>query len=89
MDCGNGDKIDEFKNNVTSWDSWKKNQNATACFNSGGDYGLYQNAVNLTLEESVVTRYVFSLFWGFQVLLYILINSAYFLSDQIVYRTIA
>ncbi|KAI6694290.1 hypothetical protein NL676_022000 [Syzygium grande] len=66
MDCGNGDKIDEFKNNVTSWASWKENPNATACFDSGGDYGLYQNAVNLTLEESVVTRYVFSLFWGFQ-----------------------
>ncbi|XP_048138308.1 probable cyclic nucleotide-gated ion channel 20, chloroplastic isoform X2 [Rhodamnia argentea] len=68
MDCGHGDKIAEFKENKTLWNSWKKNPNATACFNTSGGfkYGIYQSGVELTLQESVVTRYVFSLFWGFQ-----------------------
>ncbi|XP_039156583.1 probable cyclic nucleotide-gated ion channel 20, chloroplastic [Eucalyptus grandis] len=63
MDCGDGDNIDKFKNNAT----WTTNPNVTACFNSNDfGYGIYQNAVNLTKEANVVTRYVFSLFWGFQ-----------------------
>ncbi|KAF8014592.1 hypothetical protein BT93_H0419 [Corymbia citriodora subsp. variegata] len=66
MDCGNGDNIDKFKTNA-SWTNWRANPNATACFASNDfGYGIYQNAVNLTQEESVVKRYVFSLFWGFQ-----------------------
>ncbi|KAL3724907.1 hypothetical protein ACJRO7_029991 [Eucalyptus globulus] len=67
INCGDGDKIQEFQTYGASWDDWKTNLKAAACFNRGNfDYGIYQNGVLLTQEESVVTRYVFSLFWGFQ-----------------------
>lgn len=66
MDCGNGDNIDKFRKEA-EWNNWTTNPNATACFDSNDfGYGIYQNAVNLTQEKSLVTRYVFSLFWGFQ-----------------------
>ncbi|KAL3724909.1 hypothetical protein ACJRO7_029993 [Eucalyptus globulus] len=58
MDCGDGSP---------RCTSCTTNPNATPCFNSTDfRYGIYQNAVNLTKEANVVTRYVFSLFWGFQ-----------------------
>ncbi|PKI53439.1 hypothetical protein CRG98_026129, partial [Punica granatum] len=66
MDCGHGDKIGKFSSNTT-WGSWKNNTNATGCFTQDGfDYGIYEKAVNLTTKGSIVTRYVYSLFWGFQ-----------------------
>ncbi|KAL3724910.1 hypothetical protein ACJRO7_029994 [Eucalyptus globulus] len=58
MDCGDGSP---------RCTSCTTNPKATPCFNSTDfGYGIYQNAVNLTKEANVVTRYVFSLFWGFQ-----------------------
>ncbi|CAA0818113.1 Probable cyclic nucleotide-gated ion channel 20-chloroplastic [Striga hermonthica] len=66
IDCGHGDNIEEFKNDPT-WNQWLNNSNATACFDQNGfAYGIYQNAVALTTEQNLVTRYVYSLFWGFQ-----------------------
>lgn len=57
--------------NVADWDAWKINENATACFGKDGfDFGIYQTVVNLTTHKSILTRYVYSLFWGFQVSLY-------------------
>lgn len=47
---------------------WKNNENASACFGKEGfDFGIYETAVNLTTHRSFVKRYVYSLFWGFQV----------------------
>ncbi|XP_039156466.1 probable cyclic nucleotide-gated ion channel 20, chloroplastic [Eucalyptus grandis] len=68
LDCGHGDKIKGFGKNESVWKMWKTNPKAIDCFNPRGDfkYGIYENSVPLTREESVVTRYVFSLFWGFQ-----------------------
>ncbi|XP_050936409.1 probable cyclic nucleotide-gated ion channel 20, chloroplastic isoform X2 [Cucumis melo] len=66
IDCGHGDEsrsqfLDPHR------DSWKHNENATACFsNEGFGYGIYLQAVNLTTEKSILTRYTYSLFWGFQ-----------------------
>ncbi|TKY44890.1 cyclic nucleotide-gated ion channel 20 [Spatholobus suberectus] len=63
MDCGSGSAFDE-KSNL-----WKNNVNATACLNSSSgtfSYGIYVNAVQLTIETRVVNKYVFALFWGFQ-----------------------
>ncbi|KAI3464188.1 hypothetical protein Pfo_020851 [Paulownia fortunei] len=66
IDCGHGNGYQRFGHDAT-WELWKKNENATACFGQGGfDFGIYQNAVNLTTHKSLVTRYVYSLFWGFQ-----------------------
>ncbi|XP_030938982.1 probable cyclic nucleotide-gated ion channel 20, chloroplastic isoform X3 [Quercus lobata] len=66
IDCGNGKHPEHFPNTST-WNSWKGNDNATACFTEDGfHYGIYLSAVNLTTEHSIVTRYIFSLFWGFQ-----------------------
>ncbi|XP_065622172.1 probable cyclic nucleotide-gated ion channel 20, chloroplastic isoform X2 [Quercus suber] len=69
IDCGDGKNFKHFPNNS----AWTDNDNAAACFTEDGfPYGIYKAAVNLTTEHSIVTRYIFSLFWGFQVfLLYI------------------
>ena len=68
IDCGHGsddDNLDLDRN------AWKINVNASACLTEDGfPYGIYLKAVNLTTQDSVVTRYVYSLFWGFQVSLY-------------------
>ncbi|XP_057812390.1 probable cyclic nucleotide-gated ion channel 20, chloroplastic [Salvia miltiorrhiza] len=67
IDCGHGNVAERFKNYNDSWTIWKNNENATACFGKDGfDYGIYENAVNLTTYRSLVKRYVYSLFWGFQ-----------------------
>ncbi|KAK4479264.1 hypothetical protein RD792_014775, partial [Penstemon davidsonii] len=66
IDCGHGNDYEGFQNDPT-WDLWKRNENATACFGQGGfDFGIYQTAVNLTTHQNVLTRYIYSLFWGFQ-----------------------
>ncbi|EPS69237.1 hypothetical protein M569_05530, partial [Genlisea aurea] len=67
LDCGHGNDLSAFENDPT-WSQWLNNTDAIACFGQGGSfsYGIYQNGVLLTTESSVVTRYVYSLFWGFQ-----------------------
>lgn len=72
IDCGYGDDTDRFKQQHETWDSWKINTNASACFNKDGNfnYGIYREAIKLTTEKNAVTRYVYSLFWGFQVSIY-------------------
>ncbi|VAI61290.1 unnamed protein product [Triticum turgidum subsp. durum] len=49
---------------------WSNEPASTACFDIGNDtnfqYGIYQQAVLLATKHSAVTRYVYSLFWGFQ-----------------------
>ncbi|XP_022886875.1 probable cyclic nucleotide-gated ion channel 20, chloroplastic [Olea europaea var. sylvestris] len=69
IDCGRGNEsngYETFKDEST-WEQWKNNINATACFWDGSfPYGIYKQAVNLTTRESATTRYVYSLFWGFQ-----------------------
>lgn len=68
IDCGHGDKHAELGSDQT-WLNWTTNANATACFTQDGfPYGIYVQAVNLTSSKnSAITRYVYSLFWGFQV----------------------
>ncbi|GMH03921.1 hypothetical protein Nepgr_005760 [Nepenthes gracilis] len=66
IDCGFGDT--QSFTSYPSWNNWTNNANATACFNAANGnftYGIYQQAVGLTTERSVITRYVYSLFWGF------------------------
>ncbi|XP_021601040.1 probable cyclic nucleotide-gated ion channel 20, chloroplastic isoform X7 [Manihot esculenta] len=67
IDCGHGDKHAELGSDQT-WLNWTTNANATACFTQDGfPYGIYVQAVNLTSSKnSAITRYVYSLFWGFQ-----------------------
>lgn len=67
IDCGHGDG--QRHNSSPGWSDWISNKNATACFdidNAGFDYGIYEKAVNLVTQGSFTTRYVYSLFWGFQ-----------------------
>lgn len=62
----NGHAKENFKG-VPGWELWKNNSKATACFMKDGfDFGICEAAVNLT-TDSVYTRYLYSLFWGFQV----------------------
>ncbi|KAJ9542617.1 hypothetical protein OSB04_029123 [Centaurea solstitialis] len=67
IDCGGGDAFGKFEGRLTAWQSWKDNKKSSACFNEDGfPYGIYVKAVNLTTENSIITRYVYSFFWGFQ-----------------------
>lgn len=66
IDCGYSNPQQHYS--YPEWGNWTNNENAAGCFdNEGGpfDYGIYQKAVNLTYH-SVVNRYIYSLFWGFQ-----------------------
>ncbi|KAF5730264.1 cyclic nucleotide-gated ion channel 20 chloroplastic [Tripterygium wilfordii] len=68
IDCGHGTDFTEFISDST-WPNWTQNENASACFTVDSkrfDYGIYKQAVSLTTKDSVITRYVYSLFWGFQ-----------------------
>lgn len=73
IDCGRGDGFSRF-NSSSIWTNWTSNANATACFTSDGfAYGIYELAVNLTTEGSIVTKYIYALFWGFQVIFSLLL----------------
>lgn len=67
LDCGHGNGGAEYSQDQT-WKSWSGNQQASDCFEKDKfSYGIYEQAVKLTTENSIITRYVYSLFWGFQV----------------------
>lgn len=66
IDCGRGRGL-----NGNTSNQWKNNTDAINCLNPPSDggfpYGIYELAVPLTIETNVVNKYVYSLFWGFQV----------------------
>ncbi|CAM8915442.1 unnamed protein product [Rhodiola kirilowii] len=64
IDCGgHGDVIFNDPHHL----EWTENINASNCFQPDGfPYGIYVQAVMLTTKSSFITRYVYSLFWGFQ-----------------------
>ncbi|KAF9671230.1 hypothetical protein SADUNF_Sadunf12G0025800 [Salix dunnii] len=69
IDCGRGNANEKYGLHP-NWFNWTQNSNASKCFQTGGppsgfDYGIYAKAVNLT-SKNVITRYIYSLFWGFQ-----------------------
>lgn len=73
IDCKlNGDIISNL---------WSEDLGAKACLNTSSNafsYGIYEGAVPLTIETKVINKYVYALFWGFQVCIlffYIKINS--------------
>lgn len=67
IDCGHG-QIDEYMSK-SDWKNWTSNSKAVECFHKDGPfpYGIYEQAVLLSTKHSIVTRYIYSLFWGFQV----------------------
>ncbi|KAJ0702466.1 putative cyclic nucleotide-binding domain, Ion transport domain, rmlC-like jelly roll [Helianthus annuus] len=66
IDCGYGNDFGSFKADPT-WNNWKEHVNASACFDEDDfPYGIYVKAVNLTAENSIIRRYIYSFFWGFQ-----------------------
>ncbi|CAJ2667231.1 unnamed protein product [Trifolium pratense] len=66
IDCGHGGS-EYYHQNETNLNNWRKNENASACFTEDYfEYGIYLKAVNLTTKHNVLTRYVYSSFWGFQ-----------------------
>ncbi|XP_074335092.1 putative cyclic nucleotide-gated ion channel 20, chloroplastic isoform X1 [Apium graveolens] len=67
IDCGQGNENERFQENPVSWTNWTNNANANACFGQGSfSYGIYTQTVGLTTESALTTRYMYSLFWGFQ-----------------------
>ncbi|KAK3005932.1 hypothetical protein RJ639_015613 [Escallonia herrerae] len=79
IDCRQANYVPKFESDSTR-ESWKRNENVTACFSEGGYSGIYVQAVNLTRERNPVTRYAYSFFWGFQNLLQSLSRSRNFSS---------
>lgn len=68
LDCGDGES-DTSKKNASLWEIWKANETARECLRSNSSvftYGIYSSAVNVTFEKSIVPKYIYSLFWGFQ-----------------------
>uniref|UniRef100_A0A453PNV3 Ion transport domain-containing protein n=1 Tax=Aegilops tauschii subsp. strangulata TaxID=200361 RepID=A0A453PNV3_AEGTS len=67
-DCGLNFDIGGQNEQISQ--QWVNEPASTACFDTGNDtnfqYGIYQQAVLLATKHSAVTRYVYSLFWGFQ-----------------------
>ncbi|KAJ7975327.1 Cyclic nucleotide gated channel protein [Quillaja saponaria] len=65
IDCDHG-RLDDFQTDQTL-NLWRNNNSmADACFTQDGfSYGIYDQVVNLTTKRSVVTRYIYSLCWGF------------------------
>jgi len=57
--------------------TWINNDaGANACLNSTSgpfSYGIYANAIPLTLETNMTNKYVYALFWGFQVCIFFLL----------------
>ncbi|KAM1238852.1 hypothetical protein TB2_039482 [Malus domestica] len=69
IDCGRGNEFGDSGVDNPSRDSWINNANASACLTSSGyTYGVYYQTASLTTQKSIVTRYVYGLFWGFQTL---------------------
>ncbi|CAN6577735.1 unnamed protein product [Malus baccata var. baccata] len=69
IDCGRGNEFGDSGVDNPSRDSWINNANASACLTSSGyTYGVYYQTAALTTQKSIVTRYVYGLFWGFQTL---------------------
>lgn len=69
IDCGRGN-IQGFLKMKEEWIQWKNNSKTVDCFNpSSGSfpYGIYVQTVLISTKHSIVTRYIYSLFWGFQV----------------------
>ncbi|ERN11112.1 hypothetical protein AMTR_s00024p00155680 [Amborella trichopoda] len=68
LDCGHGSYLEKFKES-SLWDSWKNNSVAAQCYdakNGPFPYGIYGTAVPVTIESRIISRYIYSLFWGFQ-----------------------
>ncbi|CAA6659350.1 unnamed protein product [Spirodela intermedia] len=71
LDCGRGPKYHNFTGNP-DWEIWNKDAEASSCLSKSNtySYGIYQQASIITKRDSFIVRYIYSLFWGFQVLFY-------------------
>ncbi|XP_073261073.1 LOW QUALITY PROTEIN: probable cyclic nucleotide-gated ion channel 20, chloroplastic [Populus alba] len=66
IDCGDIRMLLDSMSQIKTGKKWINNAKASACFTPDGfSYGIYVQAVNLT-GENIITRYTYSLFWGFQ-----------------------
>ncbi|XP_047082624.1 probable cyclic nucleotide-gated ion channel 20, chloroplastic [Lolium rigidum] len=67
-DCGRD--FDTVGQPGLNWQKWYNDSASTSCFSTGDGstfkYGIYQEAVLLATKRSAITRYIYSLFWGFQ-----------------------
>lgn len=64
IDCGHRNISEQIHQD------WLNDLNSSDCFDKNGhfQYGIYQQAVSLTTNHNIVKRYIYSFFWGFQVL---------------------
>ncbi|XP_017437978.1 probable cyclic nucleotide-gated ion channel 20, chloroplastic isoform X1 [Vigna angularis] len=68
IDCGHS-HVGDNRLGLSS-NQWNNNADAIACWNSSSSgsfsYGIYNNAVPLTTQADIVTKYIYALFWGLQ-----------------------
>ncbi|XP_038983045.1 probable cyclic nucleotide-gated ion channel 20, chloroplastic isoform X2 [Phoenix dactylifera] len=62
IECGHGNK-----NPISAWQEWLKDSNSSDCFTTDGSYtyGIFNQAVLLTMQPSIITRLIYALCWGF------------------------
>ncbi|KAL2334320.1 hypothetical protein Fmac_015533 [Flemingia macrophylla] len=68
IDCGHGHTRNNQSDQISAL--WSNNSNAIACLDPSlraFNYGIYVTSVPLTIQTSVVNKYIYSLFWGFQI----------------------
>ncbi|KAJ3695955.1 hypothetical protein LUZ60_001332 [Juncus effusus] len=66
IDCGRGNNDNDFSKYRQEWIDYPNSTNCLDPTTNQFEYGIYNQAVLLTTKHSVVTRYIYSLFWGFQ-----------------------
>ncbi|KAJ1698706.1 hypothetical protein LUZ63_007218 [Rhynchospora breviuscula] len=67
IDCGRGGDFENSSQQFKQqWINYGPSNNCLDTSTNQFSYGIYQQAVLLTTEHSVITRYIYSLFWGFQ-----------------------
>ncbi|KAL9324369.1 hypothetical protein ACSQ67_009226 [Phaseolus vulgaris] len=68
IDCGHS-HVGDNQLGLSS-NQWNNHADAIACWNSSSSgsfaYGIYNNAVPLTTQTNMVTKYIYALFWGLQ-----------------------
>ncbi|XP_058108465.1 probable cyclic nucleotide-gated ion channel 20, chloroplastic isoform X3 [Magnolia sinica] len=70
LDCRHGENIRDFNSShAYAWMLWQNSTTTNDCFDTDHgsfSYGIYEQVVVVSTEKSIVTRYMYSLFWGFQ-----------------------
>ncbi|XP_010937008.1 probable cyclic nucleotide-gated ion channel 20, chloroplastic isoform X1 [Elaeis guineensis] len=62
IECGHGNN-----NSISAWQQWLNDSASGGCLTTDGGYayGIYNQAVLLTTQPSIITRLIYAMCWGF------------------------